>query len=291
MGQKKRLWIAAGAAAAALILAALLWPDGAPAQTPPGPAQTVPTEHIPAETAPSVSAETTVPEPSVPADTTGTGMTRPTEPMETTTPPDTEPAETEPPVYATVQFPVALEDGRLTVQSILQFSGMNPDVGGMVGEEIAGIHMTNTSEQYLHHAEITAVLADGTTLTFRVDDVPPGRSAMAFSLEHEPLEEPKSCEEIFGYAEFSDGDQLAGELVSVSVSGAEITLTNVSGRTLTDLDVICHELLSDSYFGGISYSYSVASLPSGGSAVVYAGDCTLGMAEVVRVEIGGGQEP
>lgn len=288
--KNKTLWIAAGAVAAVLIAALLLLPAQEPPQTPGTTVQTAPT--IPAATEPGVvPVETTLPEL-----TTEPAGTRPTEPEQTqpadegpeqTEPPIWEkPDETLPPVFSQLLFPVTLEDGRLTVQSIFQFSGMNPDAGFEWGDEIAGLQMTNTSEEYLYSAEITAFLTDGTTRTFRAEDVPPGKTVMAFCLEHEPLQNMECCEELYGFAEFGAEDHLAADLVQISVSGTEITLKNVSGQDLTDLNVTCHGLLNDSYFGGTAYHYNVASLPAGGTTVVSAVDCILGMAEVVRVEIG-----
>lgn len=288
--KNKTLWIAVGVVVAVLIAALLLLPGQKPPQTPGTTVQTAPT--IPAATEPgAVPVETTLPEL-----TTEPAGTRPTEP-EQTQPADEEPEQTEPPIYeepdetaptAAVQplFPVTLEDGRLTVQSIFQFSGMNPDAGFEWGDEIAGLQMTNTSGEYLYYAEITVILTDGTALTFQADDVPPGKTVMAFCLEHEPLKSVESCEELYGAAEFGTEDHLAADLVQISVSGTEITLKNVSGQDLTDLNVTCHGLLNDSYFGGTAYHYNVASLPAGGTAVVSAVDCILGMTEVVRVEIG-----
>ena len=63
-------------------------------------------------------------------------------------------------------------------------------------------------------------------------------------------------------------------------------MKNVSGRDLTNLNVICHGLLDGSLFGGTTYHYNVSSLPAGTSAVVYAVDCYLGMTEVVRITQG-----
>lgn len=281
---KKKIWlIAAGCIAAAAILAMLLLPAGEeprgekPGTTVPGLSGTVPVQSEPEQT------ETRIAEP---------GQTEPeqTEPDETepeqTRPVYTEPERTEPPVYNTALFPVEIEDG-LVAQSIFQFTGMNPDAENMFGEEIAGVQLVNTSEEHLVRAEVTAVLADGTTLTFVAEDVPAGKTVMAFCLEHESLPDPNMCEEVFGWAEFDSGDPRSPELVEISVKGTEITIQNVSGEDLTDLNVSCHSMLDSSYFGGSTYSYNVASLPAGRSTVVIAEDCILGMAEVVRVDRGG----
>ena len=286
MERKTLLAVGAIGVLAAVILAAVLF--GGPRTQPP------------AETA--AGAETTLgTEPmqttmqTVTTEPTEGAEPRPTEPSQTRpaeTVPDepvrTEPEQTQPSVPEEPElFPVTLENGMLTVHSLFQFSGMNPDVDNLVGEDIGGIQMTNTSEEHMTLAEVTAVLTDGTTLTFRAEDVPPGMSVMAFCLEHEPLTGNWRCEEVFGYAEFEDGDPLRTDLVQVRVDGIEITVHNVSGKDLTDLRVICHSMLDDSCFGGTTYHYNVSSLPAGGSTVIYAADCILGMAEVVRVELDG----
>ena len=280
MAKKKLVLIALGAAV--LILAAALLPRTG--QTPDAP------------TAPAVQTQ--------PAETQGTEPILPTEPVETvppvtteppaviqTQPAGTRPVETEPeqtvaPTEAPEIFPVLLEDGMLTVQSMFQFSGMNPDADLQFGENIAGLQLVNTSDRHLTVAELAAVLEDGTILSFRAEDVAPGMTVMAFSLEHGSVEDPDRCVEVYGYAEFEEGDPLRSDLVGIQVEGVEITVKNVSGMDLTNLDIICHGLLDGSAFGGRAYTYRITSLASGGSTTVYALDCILGMTQVTRVEPG-----
>ena len=280
MAKKKLVFATLGAAV--LILAAALLPRTT--RTPDAP------------TAPAVQTR--------PAETQGTEPVLPTEPVETvppvtteppatiqTQPAGTRPAETEPeqtvaPTEAPEIFPVLLEDGMLTVQSMFQFSGMNPDADLQFGENIAGLQLVNTSDRHLTVAELAAVLEDGTILSFRAEDVAPGMTVMAFSLEHGSVEDPDRCVEVYGYAEFEEGDPLHSDLVEIQVEGVEITVKNVSGMDLTNLDIICHGLLDGSAFGGRAYTYRITSLASGGSTTVYAMDCILGMTQVTRVELG-----
>jgi hypothetical protein len=280
MAKKKLVFAALGAAV--LILAAALLPRTT--RTPDAP------------TAPAVQTR--------PAETQGTEPVLPTEPAETvppvtteppatiqTQPAGTRPAETEPeqtvtPTEAPEIFPVLLEDGMLTVQSMFQFSGMNPDADLQFGENIAGLQLVNASDRHLTVAELAAVLEDGTILSFRAEDVAPGMTVMAFSLEHGSVEDPDRCVEVYGYAEFEEDDPLRSDLVEIQVEGVEITVKNVSGMDLTNLDIICHGLLDGSAFGGRAYTYRITSLASGGSTTVYAMDCILGMTQVTRVEPG-----
>ena len=282
--KKNQLLAAAGAVAAvAAILAAVLLGDreekaptvsGSAGTRPPVAVQTVPTE-------PPKMTEATAPEATAPTLQTEPEQTEegtfPTEPEETipTAPPETIPE----------LFPMELEDGRLTVHSLFPYSGMNPDAGLSFGENIAGLQLTNTSDEHISLAELTAVLDDGTELCFRVEDLPPGMSAMLFEPEGRTLDGDRYCVDLYGFAEFEE-DPMQSELVAVSVDGIAVTVYNVSGRDLTDLRVACHGLLDGSCFGGTTYIYDVASLPAGAATVINAVDCILGEARVVRVEIG-----
>lgn len=285
--KKNKLLAAAGAVvAAAAILAAVLLSDreekpptvSGPAGTrPPVTVQTVPTK--PPETTATTEpllGETTAPTVQTEPDQTEEG-TFPTEPEQT--------APTEPPETIPELFPVELEGGRLTVHSLFPYSGMNPDAGLAFSEDIAGLQLTNTSDEHISLAELTAVLDDGTELCFRVEDLPPGMSAMIFEPEGRTLDGDRRCVDLYGFAEFEE-DPMQPELVAVSAEGIAVTLYNVSGRDLTDLRVACHGLLDGSCFGGITYIYDVASLPAGAVTVINAVDCILGEARVVRVEIG-----
>ena len=285
--KKTKLLAAAGAVAAvAAILAAVLL--GGAREKPPtvsGPAGTRPPVTV--QTAPTQPPKTTeLPEPTTPETTAPTVQTEPEQTEEGTFP--TEPEQTiptAPPETIPELLPMELEDGRLTVHSLFPYSGMNPDAALAFGEDIAGLQLTNTSEEHISLAELTAVLEDGTELCFRVEDLPPGMSAMVFDPAHTALAGDLSCVDLYGFAEFEE-DPMQSELVAVSVDGIAITLKNVSGRDLTDLRVACHGLLDGSCFGGTTYIYDVASLPAGAATVINAVDCILGETRVVRVEIG-----
>lgn len=287
MAKKKLIFMALGAVVLALILAAVLLTRGG--QTPDVPTvpamQTKPAENGGSdETVAAVPMETEITQ-SEPAVTT-----EPVQPVETepaqTLPAETEPEQTTTPTEPPAVFPVRLEDGMLTVQNIFQFSGMNPDADLLFGENIAGLQIVNTSDLHLAEAELAAVLDDGTVLSFRVEDLAPGMCAMAFSLEQGTLDDPARCVEVYGYADFEDGDPLRSDLVQLRVEGMEVTVTNVSGMDLSDLAIICHGLLDGSTFGGRTYTYRITSLRSGASATIYAQDCILGMTQVARVELG-----
>lgn len=296
---RKKLWIPILIGILALALAAVLLLTGRDASTPPTPAETtgaVQTAPVLSQTDPTLPTEDAATVPSGPEETepeqteperddppaTDPKPTKPAKPEET------EPVQTEPP--ATVPAPenlAELEGGLLTVRNLFQFTGMNPDAENEFGEDIAGIEMTNHSGQLMTFAEVTVILTDGTVLTFQAEDIPAGRTVLAFSLENASIRDTGSCEDVYGYAEFDSSDPLAADLVRTTVSGQSITVKNVSGTDLTDLNVSCHGLLDTSFFGGSTYRYTISTLPAGASTTIYAEECFLGMVEVVRVELGG----
>ena len=285
MAKKKLIFIALGVVVLALILAAVLLPRTG--GTPDAPAahgdQTRPTETAGTQTAPTTEDLWTEPDETEPDGTTEPPAVIQTQPA---APDETEPEQTTEPTEAPQVFPVLVEDGMLTVQSIFQFSGMNPDAELEFGENIAGLQLVNTSDRHLALAELAAVLDDGTVLSFRVEDLAPGMGAMVFSLEHGSIKDPDRCVEVYGYADFDEADQMHSDLVQIQVDGIAVNVTNVSGEDLTDLDIICHGILDGNAFGGKTYTYRITSLRSGASTTVYATDCILGMTQVVRVELG-----
>ena len=285
MAKKKLIFMALGAVVLALILAAVLLPRTG--GTPDAPAaqggQPRPTETAGTEHAPTTEPVWPEPDESEPDETTEPPAVNETQPA---APVETEPEQTTAPTEAPDIFPVLLEDGMLTVQSIFQFSGINPDADLEFGENIAGVQIINTSELHLARAELAAVLDDGTVLTFLAEDLAPGMGAVVFSQEHGSMEDADRCVEVYGYADFEDGDPLCRDLVRIRTEGIAVTVTNVSGEDLTDLAIICHGLLDGSAFGGRTYTYRIDSLSAGASATIYAQDCILGMTQVVRVALG-----
>lgn len=216
------------------------------------------------------------------------GTTTPTQPPETTSPaaPSVTAAPTEPPKVtgSAVSLPLALEGG-LQLESLFQFSGINPDAANQEGADIAAILLKNTSGSYLLKADLTVTLTDGQKLTFAVADLPAGKSAMAFSLENATIGADAACSAASCDATFDAALVPIPPQVTASANGMTVTLTNNSDKALTNLVVYCRSPLDEEYFGGIAYKYTVNSLPPHGTVTVDAVDCILGIAEVVRVDI------
>lgn len=187
-------------------------------------------------------------------------------------------------------FPYELEEGKLSVDSIFQFTGFNPDNENAEGENIAALTVVNQSEQHLTSAQFTVKLADGTKLAFEITDLPAGQKAMIFEKENQVYDLDDICEEITDTAEFEDASPVMADMLSAEVQETTVTLTNNSEEDLSNLLLHCHCVIDDVYFGGLTYTYPIESIPVGQSASVDAVDCYLGQAAVVRVSQDRGEE-
>ncbi|MCI6019052.1 MAG: hypothetical protein MRZ59_09435 [Clostridiales bacterium] len=184
-----------------------------------------------------------------------------------------------------MSFPCVMEDGRLEAKSIFQYSGNNPDCNDESGENIVSLEMVNQSDQFLVSAQFTAKLADGTEVQFEVTDVLAGQKVWAFAKDNTAYELENVCESLTcTSAQFEDSAPVMSDKLSYTVNGTEVTLTNHSGETLTNIRVSCHCLFDDACFGGSVYVYPVESIAAGESVTVQAEDCYLGEAAVVRIE-------
>ena len=184
-----------------------------------------------------------------------------------------------------VVFPLVLENGKLEIENLIQYDGLNPDCGNQEGYDIAAVMVKNLSDTYLKSAEISMTSSNGSILTFVITDLPAGATVIAFSNENTAVETNMVFGDVICEAVFDAGANMADHLIDVSVDGTAITLQNRTNESLSNIVVYCHASLGDEYFGGITYTYTVQTLPANGSAAVEAVDCLLGLAEVVRVAI------
>lgn len=184
-----------------------------------------------------------------------------------------------------VTLPLGLEGGKLLLDGVLQFDGINPDCGNESGSNIAAVSLTNQSDTYLRRVELSVTTTDGAALHFVVTDVPAGKSIMAFATDNASLQTGAAVEDVTCQAEFDPDAALNDELVETSVDGTRITVKNKTDTALENLVVYCHCTLGDQYFGGVTYSYMINTLAAGETAELDAVDCILGLAEVARVAI------
>ena len=183
-----------------------------------------------------------------------------------------------------VQFPIVLEDGKLEIESLFQFEGINPDANNATGTETAAIAVKNVSDKYLDEAEIT-VLTDEGELMFFVTNLPMGSTAMAFSTDNEALSGSAVCHEIKCDVTFQDDVIGIPEQISIQEDGMEINVTNTSEQSLSKVTIYCRCPFEEKYFGGAAYQYELQDLTAGETKVIHAEDSILGIVEVVRVEI------
>lgn len=183
-----------------------------------------------------------------------------------------------------VVFPISLDQGKLSVDSLFQTAGINPDSGNAEGTEIASIVLKNVSEEYLVKADVRMTLVDGSEMKYIVSDLPAGKAAMAFSVDNSSLASDAQCVEVVCDAIYRE-TPIEENKVLVDVDGIDIQVTNTGNETISKVVLYCHNSLEEEYFGGTSYVYAVSDLKSNESVAIQAVDCILGMAEVVLVEI------
>ncbi|MGM9643434.1 MAG: hypothetical protein ACI3XI_09520 [Eubacteriales bacterium] len=184
-----------------------------------------------------------------------------------------------------IAFPLLIEYGKLEIESVIRYDGLNPDCGNREGTDIATLTVRNVSDTYLERAEITMTSGNGYILTFVITDLPAGEAVLAFSRENVSVKSDTVYVDVICEAVFSTDASMSEELISVSVEGTAITLQNKTNESLSNVVVYCHATLGDRYFGGITYSYTIQTLPANGTAQAEAVDCILGLAEVVRITV------
>ena len=133
-----------------------------------------------------------------------------------------------------VEFPYKLEEGKISIDSVFQFTGFNPDNENMEGENIAALTVVNQSEQHLTFAQFTVKLADGAELAFEITDLPAGQKAMIFEKENQIYELDDVCREITDTAEFEDASPVMADRLSAEVQETTVTLTNNSEEDLSE---------------------------------------------------------
>lgn len=171
----------------------------------------------------------------------------------------------------------------LKITSLFQYTGGNPDCNDEMGEDIAALSIQNTSDQHLKCATITAKMEDGSKLEFEVTDIPAGQTALVFASDNSKYDPSNPCKKFSAKTDFDDQTELMSDSLTIQSEETTVTLTNISDQDLTNLTVSCHTLFDGDYFGGLTYSYPVESIPAGQSVTIQADACYLGEAAVVRV--------
>lgn len=182
-----------------------------------------------------------------------------------------------------VMLPLSLENGKLEIESLFQFDGINPDCDNQQGDNIASVLLKNTSELFLTEATVEVELSDGTKANFNVTNLPAGKSVMTFAVDNAPMSDAVFCVGVSSTAAWDS--PIEPDSIAVTVDGVTITLTNHTDKNIPEVIVYCRAPLGEEYFGGITYEYKINDLPANGTATIEAIECIMGLAEVVRVAV------
>ena len=188
-------------------------------------------------------------------------------------------------VPAELSMPCELLPNGVTLESVFRYSGLNPDCDDENGDEIGGIILKNQSDQQINTLDLEVQTSENEILHFHVENLPVGETAWAFERDNKRFPSDDYVTNAVAYADFVEGPAIL-EGVTWESDYTEVTLTNNSGKDLTNLTVVCRCQLEDASFGGIAYEYTLDSLANGESAVISADDCYLGDAAVVRIVAG-----
>ena len=182
-----------------------------------------------------------------------------------------------------LDFPIEIEDGKLKVESVFQYSGLNLDYNDEVCENIGAIQLQNSSEDYLERAEVTVHLSEGELLKFVVEDIPIGKSVIAFESRNMVYDVTQAVTEINAEVIWNSEASLQTDRLELTEDGMSILVKNVSQETLKDLVVKYHCSFENVYFGGISYEQTIEELETGSAVQLDASECYFGEVKVVNV--------
>ena len=182
-----------------------------------------------------------------------------------------------------LEFPYLLDDDKIQIDSLFQYSGINMDAQNEECEDVASLQLKNNSDQYLEKAEISVELTDGTAFSFEVEDIPAGKSVMAFDTANTAYDGKTGVALIDATTTYSSDAGLKETDVKITSDDNGVLLENISGDVLANLKIKYHCVMDDMYFGGISSETEVAGLAAGETTTVDTSESILGDAEVVSI--------
>lgn len=182
-----------------------------------------------------------------------------------------------------LEFPYLLDDDKIQIDSLFQYSGINMDAQNEECEDVASLQLKNNSDQYLEKAEISVELTDGTVFSFEVEDIPAGKSVMAFDTANTAYDGKTGVALIDATTTYSSDAGLKETDVKITSDDNGVQLENISGDVLANLKIKYHCVMDDMYFGGISSETEVAELVAGETTTVDTSESILGDAEVVSI--------
>lgn len=156
--------------------------------------------------------------------------------------------------------------GSLNCLEISRFTGGFVEDGSDAPvRDVAAILVANNTGKFLELATVTYKIGDRTA-TFKVTGLPQGKRAWVLESNRMTLTEGdelvlEDCRETY-----HSNPVLSTDALAVSRRGQALTLTNTSGRKLTNVAVYYKNTLEDgTYMGGISYLISFGEMEPGAS--------------------------
>ena len=182
-----------------------------------------------------------------------------------------------------LEFPYLLDDDKIQIDSLFQYSGINMDAQNEECEDVASLQLKINSDQYLEKAEISVELTDGTAFSFEEEDIPAGKAVMAFDTANTAYDGKTGVALIDATTTYSSDAGLKETDVKITSDDNGVQLENISGDVLANLKIKYHCVMDDMYFGGISSETEVAGLAAGETTTVDTSESILGDAEVVSI--------
>ena len=172
--------------------------------------------------------------------------------------------------------------GSLNCLEISRFTGGFVEDGSDTQvRDVAAILVVNNTGNFLDLATVTYKVGDRTA-TFKVTGLPNGKRAWVMESNRLTLGDGdemvlEDCQETY-----HPNPVLSTDVLAVSRQGRSLTLTNTSGKKLSNVAVYYKNTLEDgTYLGGISYLISFGDLEPGAS-VTRSADHFGDNSEIVR---------
>lgn len=131
-----------------------------------------------------------------------------------------------------LEFPYLLDDDKIQIDSLFQYSGINMDAQNEECEDVASLQLKNNSDQYLEKAEISVELTDGTAFSFEVEDIPAGKAVMAFDTANTAYDGKTGVALIDATTTYSSDAGLKETDVKITSCDNGVQLENISGDVL-----------------------------------------------------------
>ena len=146
--------------------------------------------------------------------------------------------------------------GGLTVESALPYSGAYVEDGSDTDTGCMAIKVTNTGNEYIQYAVLSASAGDD-TYTFEISTLMPGDSVTALNKEKKkmPANAGKLEFETVSYAPFGSESSVYPDIFDITAQDGQITVRNISDKDIDgEIYVYYKNLYEDgSYLGGITY--------------------------------------